>query len=74
MPKKGRKRMLTIAQAAARLGVHQATLRDWADKGKVPHVRLPSGYRRFDPDRIDALLASWQRDGIEDDKRPAPPA
>lgn len=40
-------KLLTIAQAAARLGVHQNTLRAWADKGLVPVVRLPSGYRRF---------------------------
>lgn len=40
-------RLLTISQAAARLGVHQNTLRTWADKGLVAHVKLPSGYRRF---------------------------
>jgi putative resolvase len=50
------KRLLTIGQAADRLGVHQKTLRNWADKGLVPYVRLPSGYRRFDPDEIDRLI------------------
>ena len=40
-------RMLNIADAASILGVHKNTLRAWADKGLVPHVKLPSGYRRF---------------------------
>ncbi len=48
-------RLLTIAQAAARLGVHPDTLRAWADKGMVPVVRLPSGYRRFDPGEIERV-------------------
>ncbi len=48
-------RLLTIAKAAARLGVHPDTLRGWADKGMVPVVRLPSGYRRFDPSEIERV-------------------
>lgn len=36
-----------IGDAARRLGVHQNTLRKWADAGIIPHMRLPSGYRRF---------------------------
>lgn len=48
-------RLLTIAQAAAQLGVHQNTLRGWADKGLVPTVRLPSGHRRFDPAAIEQV-------------------
>ncbi len=47
--------LLTISQAAARLGVHQKTLRSWADKGLVPVVRLPSGYRRFRPGDIEQM-------------------
>jgi len=48
-------RLLTISQAAARLGVHQNTLRSWADKGLVAHVKLPSGYRRFEAAVIERL-------------------
>jgi len=48
-------RLLTISQAAARLGVHQNTLRSWADKGLVAHVKLPSGYRRFEAAAIERL-------------------
>ncbi len=45
-------KLLTISQAADLLGVHQNTLRGWADRGLVPVVKLPSGYRRFDPEEI----------------------
>ncbi len=48
-------RLLTISQAAARLGVHPDTLRKWADKGLVPMVKLPSGYRRFEPQEIERV-------------------
>ena len=48
-------RLLTISQAAARLGVHPDTLRAWADKGLVPAVRTPTGYRRFDPAEIERV-------------------
>jgi excisionase family DNA binding protein len=57
-------RLLTITQAAARLGVHYQTLRAWADSGKVPMVKLPSGYRRFEPAVIDRVR---QEMGFTDD-------
>ncbi len=46
---------LSIGEAARRLGVHPATLRGWADKGMVPHIKLPSGYRRFAASAIQKL-------------------
>lgn len=49
------RRLLTISQAAARLGVHPDTLRAWADKGLVPVIKLPSGYRRFVPEEIERV-------------------
>ena len=51
----GQERLLTISQAAQRLGVHPNTLRTWADKGLVPHVKLPSGYRRFTVAEVERL-------------------
>ena len=48
-------KLLTVKEAAKRLGVHYQTLRVWADTGKVPVVRLPSGYRRFEPAVIDRV-------------------
>ncbi len=50
-------RLLTISQAAARLGVHPDSLRRWADKGLVAMVKLPSGYRRFEPQEIERVRA-----------------
>jgi excisionase family DNA binding protein len=47
--------LLTISQAADMLGVNQKTLRSWADKGLVPVTRLPSGYRRFSLEQIEAI-------------------
>ena len=47
--------LLTISQAAARLGIGVQTLRAYADKGLVPVVKLPSGYRRFEPAAIEAV-------------------
>ncbi|MDP9357268.1 MAG: helix-turn-helix domain-containing protein [Chloroflexota bacterium] len=48
-------RLLTISQAAERLGVHQKTLRAWADKGLIAHVKTPTRYRLFDPADLDRL-------------------
>jgi excisionase family DNA binding protein len=39
--------LLELAEAAGLLGVHPSTLRRWADSGKIPHVRMMSGRRRF---------------------------
>lgn len=39
--------LVGITKAAAIIGVHPNTLRKWADDGLVPHIKLPSGYRRF---------------------------
>ncbi len=47
------KRLLGVSEAARQLGVHPATLRAWADKGLIAAVKLPSGYRRFEPEVID---------------------
>ena len=48
-------RLYTITQAAAQLGVHQNTLRRWANAGQVPHIVLPSGQRRWNQEQIDEI-------------------
>ena len=60
-------RLLTINEAARRLDVHQNTLRSWADKWLVRHVKLPSGYRRFTIDE-EARLRQEMR--LDDGERP----
>ena len=51
-------RLLTISEAAARLGVNKKTLRAWADKGHLEHLRTPTGYRLFDPEVLEAFTES----------------
>ena len=48
-------KLLTVAQVAKLLGVHVNTVRNWADKGLIKVVMLPSGYRRFEPAEIERL-------------------
>lgn len=50
------KRWLTVREAAKLLGVHPATLRQWADAGIVPSFRTPGGHRRFARQDIEAFL------------------
>ena len=44
---------LASRKAAARLGLHPATLRRYADLGKIPHYRNSAGQRLYD---VDAYL------------------
>lgn len=59
--------LIGIREAADMLGVHVNTLRGWADRGLVPHVKLPSGYRRFVKTEIeqarDAMRFEGRRQG-----------
>ncbi len=47
--------LIGLTEAARLLGVHQNTLRNWADKGLVAYIRLPSGHRRFELAEINRL-------------------
>ena len=38
---------ISLRRAADILGVHPATVRNWADKGDLPSRRTPGGHRRF---------------------------
>jgi excisionase family DNA binding protein len=42
---------VNIGKAAKALGVHQNTLRRWADEGKIETIRSSGGHRRFNVDR-----------------------
>ncbi len=48
---------LTLSQAARILGVHPATLRNWADAGLIPSFRTVGGHRRFTREAIDAFVS-----------------
>lgn len=53
---------LELAEAAQLLGVHQSTLRRWADAGKVPHIRTLSGRRRFSQAALEQALSEMAHD------------
>ncbi|MDR7422060.1 MAG: helix-turn-helix domain-containing protein [Armatimonadota bacterium] len=49
-------RWLSLGEAASRLGVDEATLRHWADTGRIRTFRTPGGHRRFLAADLGALL------------------
>src|SRR4051794_38728452 len=53
---------LTLADASGVLGVSGATLRRWADDGRVPVFTTPGGHRRFSRRSLQHLLPSDRRD------------
>ncbi len=56
MGKQRVERWLPLGQAATRLGVDEATLRHWADTGRVRTFRTPGGHRRFQEGDLRALM------------------
>ncbi len=56
---------VSLRRAADLLGVHPATVRNWADEGKLPYRRTPGKHRRF---RVGDLtrLAQNQPEGHTD--------
>ncbi len=50
--------LISVAQAAARLGVHPNTIRAWTDAGRLPAYRINvRGDRRFRREDVEMLLA-----------------
>lgn len=41
---------VTPRRACQELGIHENTLRSWANAGKIDHIRTGSGQRRYDVD------------------------
>jgi excisionase family DNA binding protein len=54
---------VSLRRAAQILGVHPATVRNWADKGDLPSRRTPGGHRRFN--KADLLGYSNMPDEIQ---------
>jgi excisionase family DNA binding protein len=48
---------LSLHEASERLKIHPATLREWADRGRIRTFRTPGGHRRFSVEDVDALSA-----------------
>ena len=47
---------MSTGAAAALLGVSDETLRRWAEKGQIRHIKLPSGRLRFRRADLEAAL------------------
>ena len=54
---------MTVQEASARLDVHPAKLRQWADGGQIRTFRTQGGHRRFSAEDVDALLTALS-DGL----------
>jgi excisionase family DNA binding protein len=60
-------KLVGITEAARILGVHSNTLRKWADANAVPHLKMPSGYRRFSVVDMERFREQMERGpGIEE--------
>jgi hypothetical protein len=46
-----------VREAARRLGVHENTVRNWANRGILHSVTMPgpSGFQRFDPEEVNFI-------------------
>jgi excisionase family DNA binding protein len=53
---------LTVQEASERLDVHPATLRQWADRGRIRSFRTPGGHRRFSAEDVEAMLTALPPD------------
>ncbi|GAB4575268.1 MAG: helix-turn-helix domain-containing protein [Anaerolineae bacterium] len=51
---------VSLAEAAEMLGVHPATVRNWADKGDLPSRRTAGGHRRFRRADLEKWLSARQ--------------
>lgn len=49
--------LLSLSEAAERLGVHPATLRRWADSGSIQVVLTPGGHRRFSSAEVNRRIS-----------------
>lgn len=45
--------------------INEATLRQWADRGRLPVYRTPGGHRRFLREDVDALLSRNEPTGTD---------
>lgn len=57
--------LLSVREAARRLGVHENTVRNWCNSGVLAPMVLPgSGYRRIPVDQVEALVAAMAREWV----------
>ena len=51
---------MSLGEVCRALEINEATLRQWADRGRLPVYRTPGGHRRFLREDVDALLSRIQ--------------
>ncbi len=54
--------LVSSTQAAELLGVHVASIKRWADQGKLRCIRTPGGHRRFPLSAVKALGDDFSRE------------
>lgn len=52
---------VSLGEAAEIIGVHPATIRNWAERGELPFRRTPGGHRRFRRSDLKQWLASHRQ-------------
>ncbi len=52
---------LTLSHASKLLGVHSATLREWANQGLIESFQTPGGHRRFAEEDVRAFIELRKR-------------
>jgi excisionase family DNA binding protein len=56
---------VSLRRAADMLGVHPATVRNWADRGELASRRTPGGHRRFRRSDLEYLAKTRTPDDIQ---------
>lgn len=56
---------MSLGEVCRALEINEATLRQWADRGRLPVYRTPGGHRRFLRDDVEALLDQKQPEGSD---------
>ena len=56
-------RWMSLGAVSRELGINEATLRQWADRGRLPVYRTPGGHRRFLREDVDALMREHSNGG-----------
>ena len=64
--------LLTVRQAAARLGVGYSTVKQWIYKGSVRTVRTDGGHYRIADAEVERLLARRQPTAATPPRKPPP--
>ncbi len=57
---------MNIEQASQYLGFSKSTLYSWAHQKRIPYVKI-GGRLRFDKRKLDAWLARFEFDVVDDD-------